>query len=253
MIDVHCHLVYGVDDGSANINETLQMLKEAKEAGFTDIILTPHYSNYFNVVSSEIEARISKIKELSKDLGINLYHGNEIYITSTLMEDLKNKNSVTLNNSKYVLFEVPLNNSTYNIDEVVYSILNDGKVPIMAHPERYDFVQENPNWLLDYIDRGVLFQSNYASVLGWYGKSAKETVKKLLTHNMVHFLGSDNHKPHTIYEEMPSLLKTVEKLIGKDYLEILSVKNPQKVLNNENIEIEDAEKINDKFFMFWKK
>ena len=68
MIDVHCHLVYGVDDGSANINETLQMLKEAKEAGFTDIILTPHYSNYFNVVSSEIEARVEKVKLVKKFL-----------------------------------------------------------------------------------------------------------------------------------------------------------------------------------------
>ena len=231
MIDVHCHLVYGVDDGSTSLNETLQMLKEAKNVGFTDIILTPHFSNYFQVSAEEISKRIEEIKRESQAIGINLYQGNEIYITSTLIDDLNNKKSVSLNNSKYVLFEVPMHNSTYNVDEVIYDILNAGKVPILAHPERYDFVQSDPNWLLNYIDRGVLFQSNYASIVGRYGKEAKETVKKLLTHNMIHFLGSDNHKPNTVYAEMPEILYKLEKLIGPNYLKTLSLDNPQKILN----------------------
>ena len=229
MIDVHSHLVYGVDDGSTNLDETLQMLKEAKNVGFTDIILTPHFSNYFQVSAEEISKRIEEIKRESQAIGINLYQGNEIYITSTLIDDLNNKKSVSLNNSKYVLFEVPMHNSTYNVDEVIYDILNAGKVPILAHPERYDFVQSDPNWLLNYIDRGVLFQSNYASIVGRYGKEAKETVKKLLTHNMIHFLGSDNHKPNTVYAEMPEILNKLEKLIGPNYLKTLSLDNPQKI------------------------
>lgn len=251
MIDVHCHLVYGVDDGSTSLNETLQMLKEAKNVGFTDIILTPHFSNYFQVSAEEISKRIEEIKRESQAIGINLYQGNEIYITSTLIDDLNNKKSVSLNNSKYVLFEVPMHNSTYNVDEVIYDILNAGKVPILAHPERYDFVQSDPNWLLNYIDRGVLFQSNYASIVGRYGKEAKETVKKLLTHNMIHFLGSDNHKPNTVYAEMPEILNKLEKLIGPNYLKTLSLDNPQKILNNENIEIDDPEKIR-KTWKFWR-
>lgn len=250
MIDVHCHLVYGVDDGSTSLNETLQMLKEAKNVGFTDIILTPHFSNYFQVSAEEISKKIEEIKRESQ-AGINLYQGNEIYITSTLIDDLNNKKSVSLNNSKYVLFEVPMHNSTYNVDEVIYDILNAGKVPILAHPERYDFVQSDPNWLLNYIERGVLFQSNYASIVGRYGKEAKETVKKLLTHNMIHFLGSDNHKPNTVYAEMPEILNKLEKLIGPNYLKTLSVDNPQKILNNENIEIDDPEKIR-KTWKFWR-
>lgn len=251
MIDVHCHLVYGVDDGSKNIGESIQMLKEAKEAGFTDIILTPHYSYYFHVPADKISARIEEIKKASRDIGINLYQGNEIYINSTLVDDLNNKRSMTLNNSKYVLFEVPTRNSPHNIDEAVDSILNDGKIPILAHPERYDFVQSNPNWLLDYIKKGVLFQSNYASIIGRYGESAKDTVKKLLTHNMVHFLGSDNHNPNAIYVEMPKILKKLEKLIGKEYLDLLSVKNPSKILSDENIEIDEPKEIK-KTWKFWR-
>ena len=144
-----------------------------------------------------------------------------------------------------------MHNSTYNVDEVIYDILNAGKVPILAHPERYDFVQSDPNWLLNYIDRGVLFQSNYASIVGRYGKEAKETVKKLLTHNMIHFLGSDNHKPNTVYAEMPEILNKLEKLIGPNYLKTLSLDNPQKILNNDNIEIDDPEEIK-RSWKFWR-
>ena len=116
MIDVHCHLIHGVDDGSSNIKETVEMLEEAKIAGFTDIILTPHFSNYFNVPSNIISSKIDEIRNATLNLDINLYQGNEIYITSSLIEDLKLGHSTSLNNSKYVLFEVPMHNSTYNID-----------------------------------------------------------------------------------------------------------------------------------------
>ena len=212
MIDIHCHLVYGVDDGAESIDATIEMLKEAKKVGFTDIILTPHYSNYFHVPADEIQARIDEIKNKSTDLGLNLYHGNEIYISSHLMEDIKNKETVTLNNSRYVLFELPMGEKPFYTEDIINSILKDDKIPIMAHPERYRFVQQKPNVLIDYIQRGVLFQSNYGSIMGRYGIEAQETIKKLLTHNMIHFLGSDNHKVNTIYANMPHTIEKLENL-----------------------------------------
>ena len=253
MIDIHCHLVYGVDDGSKSIEQTIEMLKEAKAVGFTDIILTPHYSNYFHVPAQEIQARIDEIKNRTTDLGINLYHGNEIYISTELMEDMKNNETVSLNNSKYVLFELTMDEKPFYVDDVIYSILDDGKIPVIAHPERYRFVQQDPNMLIDYIERGVLFQSNYGSILGRYGKEAKECVKKLLTHNMIHFLGSDNHKPNTVYVEMPESIEQLEKLLGKEYLYDLTTNNPRKILENERFDIDDPEEIKTKFWKFWER
>lgn len=169
------------------------------------------------------------------------------------MEDMKNNESTSLNNSRYVLFELPFNEKPIYVDDVIYSILCDEKIPIMAHPERYSFVQKDPNILIDYIERGVLFQSNYGSILGRYGKEAKETVKQLLTHNMIHFLSSDNHKPHTIYAEMPVSLEQIEKLIGKEMLYDLTTNNPSKILKNEEIDIEDPQYIKkSKLWKFWK-
>ncbi len=235
MIDIHCHLVYGVDDGAESIDATIEMLKEAKKVGFTDIILTPHYSNYFHVPADEIQARIDEIKNKSTDLGLNLYHGNEIYLSSHLMEDIKNKETVTLNNSRYVLFELPMGEKPFYTEDIINSILKDDKIPIMAHPERYRFVQQKPNVLIDYIQRGVLFQSNYGSIMGRYGIEAQETIKKLLTHNMIHFLGSDNHKVNTIYANMPDTIEKLENLLGKEYLYKLTNDNPERILKNEKL------------------
>lgn len=237
MIDIHCHLVYGVDDGSKTIEDTLTMLEEAKDAGFTDIILTPHYSEYFKVPAKEVKKRIENIKKKSKYLGINLYQGNEIYASSHLIEDLKNNNAVTLNNSKYVLFEFPMNESALEMDELISRILEYNKLPVLAHPERYKAIQEDPNILTKFIKKGVLCQSNYGSIIGIYGTEAKKTVEELLTKNMISFLGSDNHRINTIYKHIPEILIQLENLIGKEKLDKITKYNPEKILLDTNIDL----------------
>lgn len=253
MIDVHSHLVYGVDDGSRELAETIAMLQEAKEAGFTDIILTPHYmEDYYMVPCKDIADCIVTMKEEAQKIGIQLYQGNEIYATENIVDLLNTKEAMSLNGSRYVLFELPMQNMPMNLDQVIYLLLEAGKVPIIAHPERYKYVQEDPNMLLDYIDRGVLFQSNFGSISGRYGKEIKETVKKLLTHNMIHFLGSDNHHTNAVYTEIPETMPILQKWIGEKKIEELTVENPRSILQNEEIEIDDPEEIAKKSWKFWK-
>ena len=188
MIDIHSHLVYGVDDGSKTIEDTIYMLKEAKKVGFTDIICTPHYmeSNY-EVPCNEIFNRILNVQKLTEEINIKIHQGNEIYANENIIEYIKSKQAMSLNNSRYVLIEFPMQNKPMNIDQVIYLLLQEGKTPIVAHPERYSYVRETPNMLLEYIEQGVLFQTNYGSIIGVYGNEIKETAKKLLTHNMIHF------------------------------------------------------------------
>ena len=116
-------------------------------------------------------------------------------------------------------------------------------VPVLAHPERYKFVKENPNWLIEYIEMGVMFQANYGSIIGMYGKEAQKTVKLLLKHDMIHFLGSDVHRPKTIYTKMPEILQELQKVLERDKLKKLTKINPQVVLDNETIYIETPKKI----------
>lgn len=253
MIDVHSHLVFDVDDGSKSIEDTIVMLQEAENAGFTDVILTPHYmEEFYEVPCDEIKNRINTIEDRAYRVSLNIYQGNEIYISNNIIDLINSKKAMGLNNSRYVLFELPMNERPINLEQVVYELLQEGKIPVIAHPERYAYVQEDPNVLLDFIEQGVLFQANYGSIIGMYGKEIKNTVKKLLKHDMIHFLGSDNHRSNTVYKEMPKIMPVLEEWIGTKKVEELTVENPIHVLKNERFEIEDPETIEKKSWMFWK-
>ena len=137
MIDIHSHLVYDVDDGARTLEDTLYMLKEAEKAGFTDIILTPHYmENYYEVPSSEISDKIENIKKNAQNIKIKLHQGNEIYATENIVELLNSNIAMSLNNSRYVLFELPMKNMPMNLEQIFYLLLQAGKLPVIAHPER---------------------------------------------------------------------------------------------------------------------
>ena len=253
MIDFHTHIIPKIDDGSGSEEETNSLLLEAKEAGFTKIISTSHYYiNRFEIEESERRAKLTKIEENFKSKNktdLELLLGSEIYITSNIVDLLKEGKASTINNTKYVLFELPFNHKVFNLNDVIFSLLENNYKPIIAHPERYEMVQENPNMLIDLIDIGVLFQSNYASIIGAYGIEAKKTIKKLLKNDMIHFLGSDVHKKQTIYPRMQEMLKKIEKITGEERLKELTTLNAEQILRNEDFEAYNPTKIKT-FFSF---
>ena len=106
--------------------------------------------------------------------------------------------------------------------------------------------------LLEYIEQGVLFQTNYGSIIGVYGNEIKETAKKLLTHNMIHYLGSDNHRVNTIYKHIPEALKLLEKWIGQEKTLELTTNNPKYILNDEKLEIDEPIELKKTIWGSWK-
>ena len=218
MIDFHSHILPGIDDGSRSIEQTIRMLKEAKEAGFTKIISTSHYmEGYYE--SDETE-RIELLNEVQKNIsGIELYLGNEIYITNNMIDLIQNKQASTINNSKYVLFEFPLSAKSMNDKEVVYRLIENGFVPVIAHPERYSYVQDNPEYIEELAEMGALFQANYGSIIGMYGKKAEKTLKKLLKNDLIRFFGTDSHRIDQVYTKMPKILKKLHKVLSDEEIE----------------------------------
>ena len=235
MIDFHSHILPGIDDGSRNLEQSVFMVNEAKEAGFTKIISTSHYmENYYECNEKERRKLIEQLQ--SEVQGIELYLGNEIYITNNIIELLKNGQASSINGTKYVLFEFPLiNTKPMNDKEVIYRLIENGYVPIIAHPERYPFIQDNPDYLFELEEMGTLFQANYGSIIGMYGIKAKKTLKILLKNNLISFFGSDVHRPEQIYNKMPKIIKKLKKIISDEKIEEISEINPQKVLNNEEL------------------
>lgn len=236
MIDFHSHILPNIDDGSRSLNETINILKEAQKAGFTKVISTSHYiEGYYETSEEERTKLLNEVKENFRDM--ELYLGNEIYITNQMTNLISEKKASTINNSKYVLFELPMNTKSMEVKEVVFRLMEKGYIPIIAHPERYKYVKENIEYVRELADMGVLFQSNYGSSIGMYGKKAQKTQKKLLEEGLIHFFGSDVHTVEQVYTKMPKILKKLRKIISEEELEQLSTVNPQKVLNNQDIEI----------------
>ena len=223
MIDVHTHILPSIDDGPKEITDTLLMIKEAKQAGFTDIITTSHYiENDYDIDKKSRQRIINAIKSLLKEekIDIKLYNGAEAYITNNLLDFIKDNYVPTLAKSRYVLFELPLSGpKVLYVNSVIEDLITAKYVPIIAHPERYDIVKENPNIALEWVNKGALLQSNYGSIIEKYGKGAKQTLIKLLEANAIHFLGTDAHRPESIYTQMDELLSEFEEIISKEKLE----------------------------------
>ena len=240
MIDFHSHVLPNIDDGSKSVEETFNLIKEAKSAGFDKIISTSHYmEGYYEVESNEREVWIGGInKKLEEmDVDIRLYLGNEIYITDNIINLLEEGKASTINNTNYVLFEMPFDTKPLNLYSIIYEMLKYKLVPILAHPERYAYVQKDPEIIYDLIQKGTLMQSNYGSIIGQYGRKAHVIVKKMLQKNMIHFLGSDVHKQNTVYKKMPKILNELRKVISEEKLNELTTVNPELVLNNKKIEV----------------
>lgn len=236
MIDFHAHILPNIDDGSASMEESINLIKEAEQAGFTGIISTSHYlQNYYE---SDEEERRRILAELANQVKVadaeaeipKLYLGSEIYISTDIVELLEEGKASTINGTNYVLFELPMNSKPLFVKAVVYKLIENGYNPIIAHPERYSYVKENIEFVRELKNMGALFQSNYGSVIGMYGSSAKKTLKKLLKEDLITFLGSDVHAVGQIYPKIPKILRKLEKWISPEKLQELTTLNAEEIL-----------------------
>lgn len=233
MIDVHCHILPGIDDGATSVEESMQMIKEAYEAGFTDIISTSHYiEESYHTPKARRQELIDMLNSKIEQEGMNIkvYNGAEAYITPNLAGLIEAEELPTMNGTKYLLMELPMHNQILYLDRILKDVISKGITLIIAHPERYSYVQKNYKILNELVEMGVLFQSNYGSCIGQYGKEAEKTLKKLLKANMISFFGTDCHGKGSVYCKMPEILKKLEKMVGREKLEELTTINPQKLL-----------------------
>ncbi|MDO5557388.1 MAG: capsular biosynthesis protein [Clostridia bacterium] len=236
MVDIHSHIIPKVDDGAKEEKETLLILKQAQKAGFTDIICTPHYRQEYKKSQDEIKKVLENIKADIENYNIRIHLGREVYISEDILELLKDNKIGTLANSRYMLIELPFENKIVNISQISYILKENGIIPILAHPERYDFVKKSPEVSVrKFIRNGWLIQCNYGSIIGQYGWKSKFVIKKLLKKGYVHFLASDIHQPKTVYNKMPQIIEKLKKLVSKIKFDEITTINGLKILKNEEI------------------
>jgi len=254
MIDIHSHILNNVDDGSQSIEESLFLISNAIEEGITSIICTPHYIEYsdYNMKKDEVSKYYNILNNIVKEkkLPINLYLGSEIKCEKTNIMDYFDNNLVsTLNNSRYILFEISLIDYCVDLPEVIYDIIVSGYIPILAHPERCIYFQHNPDIIYKLVKIGCLIQINQDSILGENGNKAKKIALLLLKHKIVHFVASDGHNKNRLV----SLKDSYNSLNGKIsdiYLQQIFETNGQNVIDDKIIKTNEYSKIIKKSYLF---
>lgn len=238
MIDLHCHILPGIDDGAKSLEETLEMARIAVSEGIHHIIATPHYIQYSDYLDKQgIENLVDEINLVFKneEIPLTLSAGHEVYMTPDLPRLVENKEVCTLNNSQYILVEFPMNDIPMYAEDIFYELKLMGLTPILAHPERYPMIIENPNLLLKYLNLGVLCQANVGSIRGFFGERVQKTIIQLIEHDMIHFIATDAHTPRNRAPKMQKALKEITSISSEKAHELFVV-NPLKVFNNELIE-----------------
>ncbi len=240
MIDMHNHILYGIDDGCKTIEESIETIKNMKKIGFNSIVLTPHYieDSSFKANNNLKLQRLEILKEelLKNNIDVNLFLGNEIFINESINELIINKEIRSINNTRYILIELPFNNQILNLDDYLYELKLKGYKIIIAHPERYTYFKDNYEEARKLYDSGVLFQVNYGSIIGQYGSSSLKLVKKLLKDDMVDFISTDIHKPSSsLFDKFDDIKHKIIKIIGEDKFKNISYNNILKVINDEDI------------------
>lgn len=235
MLDIHSHLLFDLDDGAIDIQESVNIIKMAKSIGFEGMIATPHYKqNEYCQTPDNIIKRIDAIKFRLKqeDIKFNIYIGNEIYIFPEMCEFIQNGDIAKLNNSRYILVETPRQEKVLYLEDILFKIRNRGYVPILAHPERYEYIQKDIKYAKKLVQSGVLLQINAGSLIEMHGKKAKSTAKKLLKNSLVSFVATDCHRVGKMYFEYENILKKIKKIVGEERYNKIIFDNPRRVRDN---------------------
>ncbi|MBI9014042.1 MAG: hypothetical protein JEZ08_17540 [Clostridiales bacterium] len=238
LFDIHSHIIFGVDDGSKTIEESVHMIQQAYDMGVRSMVATPHHSlPKYMTESSVLMERLLLLKKklIEEEIHVDIYLGSEIYMSVDTVNELLNGVSLGINNTKYLLFECPFYGKTQSLKDYIFKLNLKGYKTIFAHPERYEFVQDNIHVLDELIDMGVYMQLNMASLSGYYGRTVKKTAKKLIKKHMIHFLGTDVHRENSRVFNFDKTIRYLrKKLDPKMYLDVM-YKNGEKMINGEEV------------------
>lgn len=249
MIDIHSHILPKVDDGSKCLSMTYEMLRRCEFDGIKEIIATPHYYGYNSINFRRVKARVSMLNKLicKKNLSVKIYHGQEVYLTYNLIKQYEKKEIGTLNDSRYMLIELDMKKFTNRMLNIIYELRIRGIVPIIAHPERNNYILNDLTVINSLIEEGCLFQLNSGSIEGKFGWKVKRQAKLLIDKNIYNFIGSDAHdnkKRILTIKNAMGIIGKKNKLYKKKFDD-----DSKKLLNNEEI-IFKGENINVKRWYF---
>ncbi|MGN0165973.1 MAG: CpsB/CapC family capsule biosynthesis tyrosine phosphatase [Lachnospiraceae bacterium] len=238
VFDVHCHMMWGVDDGSESREQSKRMLSVAYEEGIRSIILTPHYGRKNNSAHEWIYDAFNKMKVLAGECqpDISLYFGCELFYSSDILNEIDKGLVPSLAESRYMLVEFSPSASFIYIKNGVIELRQRGFIPIIAHAERCMCLIDSTQHVEELYDTGALIQINASTVTGENGIIPKKFFKKLMKIHCVHFVGTDAHGDVYRAPRIRNAYTYIAKRYGIERAEELFVKNPQCIIKNTDLE-----------------
>lgn len=237
-IDIHNHILWGIDDGAKNKDESLEMLKLAFEDGVKEIIATPHFHHQKGKADPEkIRKLTAELQEAAdeKKIPIKLHIGNELYYTQELLEQLQANACLTLADTKYLLLEFSVNTEPKKMKNAIYQLSGEGYSPIIAHIERYDVLVQSPELFMELADMGAYYQINAQSLIQRIGWNRRTFVKSAVKSGYVQFLATDAHHTEGRIPTFGKAEDWVLKKCGKSEASKILYENPRKLLENQDI------------------
>lgn len=236
-VDIHTHILPGVDDGARDLSQSLELLKAASGQGIGAVLLTPHYrGRYQGNVRGKLTAVFEELCKAAKSVcpDLELYLGCEVGYELDVSEKITEGSVLTLNNTHYVLLEFQEKSFRSRIMDGVLEVLNFGYIPIIAHAERYEAFRNRPQLVEEVAELGALVQINAQSVMGKGGFGVKRFCHKLLKAHLVHFVATDSHDMKERRPELKLCYQFIRKKYGQAYADALFIHNGRAVLAGED-------------------
>jgi protein-tyrosine phosphatase len=250
MIDIHSHILPGVDDGAKTEADSLGMAKEAVRQGVTAIIATPHHRNgKYDNARDEILTHTEILNKLfeKEDVPLTVLPGQETRLHGDMVEELKEGIMQPLNDTKYVFVEFPSQNVPRYAKQMLFDIQVAGYTPIIVHPERNHELLEHPGKLYEFVRDGALTQITAASLTGKFGKNIQKFTNQIIQANLTHFIASDAHNTKSRGFYLEEALDELSNQYGSDML-YLFLENSQLLIDNQNIHRMEPERVKKKKF-----
>ena len=242
MIDIHSHILWGMDDGAESLEISMSMASTASKEGIKTIIATPHCMEYEDPIlfSQKVRDKCLLLQENldKKEIPIDIIPGTEVYI-DPFMPDKEGFDNLVLGGTQYILVELPMNGIPLYVDDFIFHLRLKGLTPVLAHPERNARIMEDPNILAKLIELGSLAQINTGSITGFFGSRVQKSARNILTHNMGHVLGTDAHSDDKRGPYIREAVKTLKNWLGKERAEEIAKTNPKSIIENDDLTVDN--------------
>jgi protein-tyrosine phosphatase len=242
MIDIHAHILPGVDDGAKNWDQALQMARLAVEDGITVMVATPHLYQGRSVDPHRLNSReiilehVAQLKDrlYEEKIPLEILPGCDFPLSFESLKFLDDGRALTINDAnRYLLLELPDTSLPPAMEEICFQLQSKGITPIITHPERHMIMQEMPYKLKRLIDLGCLVQITGNSLTGWFGRRVKKIARQFVKLGYVHLLATDTHDPKRRPPVLSQAVAELTRLIGENRAQAMVNAIPQKIIAGE--------------------